>query len=511
MSLPIHRPIVLERSRPEDADRHGLVWMVLPADFLTPVTAFLRLRAGGREPGLLESAEGPERLARHSFLPCDPDAHLFADEDGRVRIEGVPGADGATEGPLLARLTAVAEPRAVAPPPGLPPFLGGWVGALSYAWAGELEPRVAAAARRAGQRPSGEPMADFRRYPTVVAFDHAAQRLYLVRRCRQGGAGFEDAFARLEGVADDLVRPVPPSGAFELGAREPRSSLDRAGYVAGVEALAAAIRQGEVFQAVLARRLEWDFVGDPFTLYRMLRLTNPAPHMFYFSSGGRTLVGSSPERLVSVTGRRVQNRPIAGTRPRHAVEAEDRRLGAELLADAKERAEHDMLVDLARNDLGRIARTGTVEVMERAVLERFARVQHLVSRVECDLASSFGPLDALAAAFPAGTVSGAPKVRAMELLAGLEPVARGAYAGAFGYLDDYGNLDTAIVLRTFVANHDAAAPVGGGQQVRGTVSIGAGAGIVHDSRPEAEFLETEHKARAVAEALELAAREGGLR
>jgi anthranilate synthase component 1 len=246
-----------------------------------------------------------------------------------------------------------------------------------------------------------------------------------------------------------------------------------------------------MFQAVLSRRLTWRYEGDLFSLYRVLRLVNPAPHMFFFESDGRTLIGSSPERLVSVRSRRVQNRPIAGTRPRSEDEAEDQRLAAELLADRKERAEHDMLVDLARNDLGRVARTGTVRVMEHAMLEKFARVQHLVSRVECDLAAPFDALDVLAASFPAGTVSGAPKVRAMELLAGLEPSARGAYAGAFGYLDGAGNLDTAIILRTFVARD-------------GVVSLQAGAGIVHDSVPAREYEETVHKSSALSEALRLA-------
>ncbi|MDP6368403.1 MAG: anthranilate synthase component I family protein, partial [Planctomycetota bacterium] len=233
------------------------------------------------------------------------------------------------------------------------------------------------------------------------------------------------------------------------------------------------------------------FSGDSFSLYRALRLTNPSPHMFFFQGDDLTLVGSSPERLVSVDGRRVQNRPIAGTRARAADPDEDDRLAAELLSDRKERAEHDMLVDLARNDLGRVARAGTVVVKEHAALEKFARVQHLVSRVECELAVNRTPLDVLVASFPAGTVSGAPKVKAMDLVSQLEPDTRGPYAGCFGYLDTSGNFDMAITIRTFAIS---------GQ----TVSVQAGAGIVFDSDPEREYRETLEKAEALFAALHLA-------
>ncbi len=480
----------LSVSTPEQAQRHHLVWAELPADLHTPVRAFLSLRAAGHAPCLLESAEGPERLARYSFLACDPSAALRG-ESGAVRIEraGAPARTLAQPAHVALREAAALD-RLPDPPRGLPPFHGGWVGCFAYEWSGTLEPRVRAARERAGVG-AVEAEADFLLYPSVVAFDHAAQRIVLVRRCPEGAAGHADASEQLGRLAVDLRREPPPSGAFRRLEAEPRASMDRARYEAGVAQLQRDIAQGEIFQAVLARRLSWRYEGDLFSLYRVLRLVNPAPHMFFFESAGRTLIGSSPERLVSVRGRRVQNRPIAGTRPRDEDEAADQRLAAELLADRKERAEHDMLVDLARNDLGRVARTGTVRVMEHAALEKFARVQHLVSRVECDLAAPCDALDALAAAFPAGTVSGAPKVRAMELLAALEPVARGAYAGAFGYLDAAGNLDTAIILRTFVAR-------------AGEVHLQAGAGIVRDSVPAREFEETEHKASALADALRLA-------
>lgn len=486
---PLTRTPFLASSSAEQADRHRLAWAELPADLHTPVRVFLALRAAGRAPCLLESAEGPERLARYSFLACDPSASLRGDSGAVSWTSG--GVVRTLAQPVhLALRAAAAADRLPESPRGLPPFHGGWVGCFAYEWSGTLESRVRVARERAGVR-TEEPEADFQFFPTVVAFDHAAQKIVLVRRCPAGAAGHAEALSQLKDLAADLAAVPPPSGAFRRLDAEPEASLDRASFESGVLRLKQDISQGEIFQGVLSRRLSWRYEGDLFSLYRVLRLVNPAPHMFFFESGGRTLIGSSPERLVSVRGRCVQNRPIAGTRPRSEDEAEDQRLAAELLADRKERAEHDMLVDLGRNDLGRVARTGTVRVMEHAVLEKFARVQHLVSRVECELAAPFDALDALAASFPAGTVSGAPKVRAMELLAGLEPVARGAYAGAFGYLDGAGNLDTAIILRTFVARD-------------GRVSIQAGAGIVHDSVPAREFEETVHKSSALAEALRLA-------
>jgi anthranilate synthase component 1 len=273
---------------------------------------------------------------------------------------------------------------------------------------------------------------------------------------------------------------------------EPKPSMSREQYESGVKKLQEAIRAGEIFQAVLSQRFDQRFEGDAFTLYRVLRLANPAPHMFFYEFDGLTLVGSSPERLVSVQDGVVQCRPIAGTRPRDEDPDEDARLGAELCGDQKERAEHDMLVDLGRNDLGRVARIGTVSVKEHAALEKFARVQHLVSRVECQLSGGQDALDALAASFPAGTVSGAPKVRAMSLLAELENEARGAYSGCFGYLDHRGNLDMAINIRTVAVTGK-------------TLSVQAGAGVVFDSVPASEYEETLHKSQALFEAVQLAA------
>ena len=454
----------LFRSSADVAARAGLAYAVWPADLTTPVRIFLALRAAGHHACLLESVEGPARLARYSFVGVDPVARFRA-KPGEPVHEALREASGSRIAPL---------------PAGLPPFTGGWVGWFAYEWGSALEPRIPRAARD----PWSVPDATFDFYRDVVAVDHAAQRVFVVTRT-EGGLGAAEE--RIDAIAADaLADGTVSSGDLRLeGDFVP--CTEPAVFERGVESLRRSISHGEIFQGVLSQRFEQRFEGDPFTLYRVLRLSNPSPHMFFFESDGLTLIGSSPERLVSVRNGRAENRPIAGTRPRAEDPLEDERLARELRSDPKERAEHDMLVDLARNDLGRVARIGTVRVREHAVLERFARVQHLVSRVECDLAAGRDALDALAASFPAGTVSGAPKVRAMELLAALEPETRGPYAGAFGYLDTAGNLDTAIVIRSFVARD-------------GILSVQAGAGVVWDSDPAREREETLHKARALLDA-----------
>lgn len=473
----------ISRSTAEHAARHGLAFAVHPADLATPVRAFLALRAAGHHACLLESVEGPARLARYSFLGVDPVAR-FRGRRGSSVVSTSSG-ERKLDGPVHLALRVAAGRPAPPPPRGLPPFLGGWIGWFAYEWASSLEPRVP----RATNDPWDVPDATLDLYEDLLAFDHAAQRLFFVTRC-DDARSLPAAQEKLDRLAADVLGPDSPraaqSGDLRLhGGFE--SCTEPAEYERGVASLRTAISHGEIFQGVLSQRFEQRFEGDPFTLYRVLRLANPSPHMFFFEADGLTLVGSSPERLVSVQSGRAENRPIAGTRPRSEDPSEDERLARELRGDAKERAEHDMLVDLARNDLGRVARVGSVRVKEHAVLERFARVQHLVSRVECDLASGRDALDALAASFPAGTVSGAPKVRAMELLAGIERDTRGPYAGAFGYLDRAGNLDTALVLRSFVARD-------------GVLSVQAGAGIVWDSDAAREREETLHKARALFEA-----------
>ena len=471
----------IQRSNAAQADRHRLAWAAWPADSTTPVRAYLALREHGRHAALLESVEGPARLARYSFLAVDPAASLRGNV---LRQSGKSERVAPTALEALRKL-ALAGPAPELPRE-LPPFRGGWIGFFTYEWARELERRVPAAA----DDPWELPCACFDRFDSTLAFDHAAQLIFVMRACPEGARGFAAAQSEIERLADDALGDAPTSGEFALEG-ELRSAVARERFLGDVARLRREISQGEIFQGVLSQRFEQRFSGDPFTLYRVLRITNPSPHMFYFPCDDLVLVGSSPERLVSVRERRVENRPIAGTRPRGATPEEDERWAQELRGSAKERAEHDMLVDLARNDLGRVARIGTVRVREHAVIERFARVQHLVSRVEAELASGKDALDALAASFPAGTVSGAPKVRAMELIAAVEPQTRGPYAGAFGYVDGSGALDLAIVIRSFVAR-------------RGVLSVQAGAGIVFDSSPEAEYQETLDKARALFDAAKLA-------
>ncbi len=477
----------LSRSTEAQADQHRLAWWVLPADLFTPVQAFRALRASGHEGTLLESVEGVMRLARYSFVAVDPRAHLEVRE-GRVELTR-DGETQVTQGSAREALRQALRDEAVPQaPPGLPPLVGGWIGFMGHEWICELEPRVPRPAVDA----FGAPDACFDLYRDVVAFDHATQRLYLITSCADGAGSLPAAEARLEALAGDLFTDPGEFKGFQLLEGAPSRTTTEADYLAAVAELQRAIGQGEVFQAVLSQGFNQRFSGDPFTLYRVLRLVNPAPHMFFHESGGITLIGSSPERLVSVRDGFCQAVPIAGTRARGATPEEDALLGQELLSDPKERAEHDMLVDLARNDLGRVARIGSVRVREHAVLEKFPRVQHLVTRVESRLAAGHDALDLAAACFPAGTVSGAPKVRALELVAQLEGRARGPYAGAFGYFDGSGAAELAITIRTLVVHGDR-------------VHWQAGAGIVWDSVPELEHAETLHKARALAEAVQMAA------
>ncbi|MEO0660784.1 MAG: anthranilate synthase component I family protein [Planctomycetota bacterium] len=482
------------QSSAADETRTGLAWAVYPADRTTPVGAFERLRAAGERCALLESVEGPAHLARHSFLTVGVDGALRAGPGFatlRLGPEGAPvelacgPLDAVRHASLTSRQGAGAGSETH---PDLPPFTGGWVGSVAYELAHSLEPTVLPFA------PEREPGAHdvvLDHASDVVAFDHAAQTLTVVAATRGPDGENRDARARIEEIAAGLAgASATDTAAFRLTDDAARGLTDPAAFLAGVERLQAEIRRGEIFQAVLSQAFERTFEGDPFTLYRVLRLVNPAPHMFFFESDDLTLVGSSPERLVSVQGRAIELVPI-GTRPRGATTDEDVALGVELGRDEKELAEHDMLVDLARNDAGRVARVGTVRVTEHRRLRRFPRVQHLVSRVRAELAAGRDAVDALGAAFPAGTVSGTPKVRAMQLIAEAEGRPRGAYGGAFGYVDRTGDLDLALCIRTLVCRGS-------------TLRIQAGAGVVHDSEPEKERLETLAKARALFEAIELA-------
>jgi anthranilate synthase component 1 len=455
------------------------------ADTLTPLAAYARLAALSPVRFLLESVTGGEQVSRYSFLGVAPRELLYLHPD---RLESARGGrrealPGAPLDALRARLGAFHAEA------GELPLTGGWVGFFGWDLVRLLEPRLGQCAA------NGEPLAVLGRFDTVVVFDHAQQRLVIVANEVEGEVDAAAAEAELDRVAAALTAPggggglalPPPAAPPPL----PPASLDGEGYQGAVRRAQEEIRAGEIFQVVLARRFAAPCALSPLALYRALRLVNPSPYMVLLELPEVALVGASPEMLVRKQGARLETRPIAGTRRRGVDPEEDARLAAELLADPKERAEHLMLVDLGRNDLGRVAAPGSVRVASFMEVERYSHVMHLVSSVVAEAAPGRQALDALLACFPAGTVSGAPKVRAMELVHALEPGQRGAYAGAAGYLGFGGDMDTCITIRTLVLRD-------------GEVSVTAGAGIVADSDPPAEQRETESKAAAMLAALSLA-------
>jgi anthranilate synthase component I len=478
-----------------DARRRGHVPLVRrrSADLLTPVSAFLALRDAATLPFLLESVEGGEHLARYSFLGLSPRRRYRAFGARTERAEG----DGPFElvaGTIFDVLRAEADAWHEVAVPGVPRLTGGLVGYLGYDSVRLLEPL--------GTPPPdalGLPDAVWGHYTRLVAFDHVRHQLVfmamaLLEAEADDEAAFDAAEAELDGLEGLLRAPAfSPPAPVRLGEAF-RSSVTREAFEAAVVAGKRHVREGDVFQVVLSQRFSAAFEGDPFTLYRALRQVNPSPYLFYFDFGGFQVVGSSPEVLVRAEGGRAEVLPIAGTRRRgETVEADDA-FEADLRADEKERAEHLMLVDLGRNDLGRVCTPGSVKVEDYARVERYSHVMHLVSTVAGALEAGRASVDVLAACFPAGTVSGAPKVRAMQLIDELEPVRRGVYAGAVGYLTHRGDFDTCIAIRTLV--------VAGGE-----VHVQAGAGIVADSDPTLEYDETVNKAQALREALRVASSE----
>jgi anthranilate synthase component I len=462
------------------------VFRWIAGDLLTPVSAFLSLARGRERAFLLESVVGGERLARYSFLGRDPVETLEArgtqvfsrDDAGLLRDTGE-DLLGALRRRLGVRAAAVPE---------LPRFTGGAVGYLAYDAIRLFE-------RIPERHPAPDaPLAAFSIYRSIVAFDHVSQRLALIALAEPASRmAFDAASDTLDGLEADLRRGPRAEAPRRAGQAFPVAAFrDAAGYRAAVERAKEHIAAGDIFQVVLSRQEELQADLDPFAVYRALRTVNPSPYMYFLKEGEKAVAGASPEMLVRVEGGRVETRPIAGTRPRGTSEEEDERLAEELLADPKERAEHLMLVDLGRNDLGRVCRFGTVAVPELMNVERYSHVAHLVSSVIGELRDDKDPLDALVATFPAGTLSGAPKIRAMEIIDALEPARRGLYGGAVGYLDFRGNMDFCITIRTVVLEG-------------GRATFQAGAGIVADSDPESERLETEAKAQAMLEALRVAA------
>lgn len=459
------------------------------ADCLTPMMALLRLRTAGQPAFLLESVEGGENLARYSFVGVE------AVEEWRIRGERlehrrIPGEFvTVAESAPLARLTQeIARFRAPPPVAGRPPFAGGFVGFLSYECAGYLEklPRSA--------EPAATSEARLLLFRSVLAFDHAKGSLSFMECVlpEEGARGHAAAKERIARWRERLAKPVAAEG-WQASSSQPATQgwkplLGPKRFAEGVAELKKAIRRGDIFQGVLSEEFEFEMTEEPLQAYRRLRAISPAPYLYFLDFGDETLLGASPERLVKVEGRRIETHPIAGTRPRGVDEADDLRKERDLLASVKERAEHVMLVDLGRNDLGRVSKPGTVRVAEFQQVKRFSHVMHLVSRVEGELARGKSPWDALLAAFPAGTLTGAPKIRAMELIARLEPRARGPYGGAVVYSDFSGNLDSCITIRSLHVKD-------------GVGRVRAGAGVVADSRADREYEEIRNKSAAIRRAL----------
>jgi anthranilate synthase component 1 len=487
----------------QEAGRGNVVPVVrsVLADLQTPVGAFMRVAAGAPYAFLLESVEGGERVARYSFLGVDPSMIVRGRGDQTTierggTIEVLPGVHP------VDFLRDYFRDRELATRRGLPPFAGGAVGYLAYEAARWFEP-----AMENGTTPERDD-AVWMFFRTILAFDRVRQRVDVISIVLTEEAEgshdrlrelYERAVAeteRLEHVlfTDAVLPPLPEgyiSGQQNADGMVFRSNWTKKGFGEGVEAIKARIAAGDCFQAVLSQRFSREAAADPLTIYRALRTTNPSPYMFFFKLNGEYLIGASPEMLVRCRGRRLDYRPIAGTRKRGATEAEDWMFGEEMRADEKEVAEHTMLVDLGRNDLGRVAEYGSVEIGELMDIERFSHVQHLVTTLRARLREGSDRFDAFAACFPAGTVTGAPKVSAMEIIRELEPGPRGAYAGAVMYVDFADNLDSCIAIRAIELRN-------------GIASIQSGAGIVADSVPETEYDETINKARALVRAIELA-------
>ncbi len=464
------------------------VYKEIVADLLTPVSAFLKIAEHSDYAFLLESVEGGEQVARYSFLGKDPFL-ILRSRAGKTIIDRA-GQTSESDKPFIATLRELMAGFHSPFVPGLPRFTGGAVGYLGYDAAAWFEPVTL----QDGAEPEDE--AGFMLFDTVLAFDHVRHRILIIANARITGdedleSLYQFACAKIEFVERELERPLSKTTRANAEPVEVTSNVSRDEFESMVRTAKEYIAAGDIYQVVLSQRFETPLAADPFTVYRALRHVNPSPYMYFLRLGDRSIVGSSPEMLVRVEGHKIQTHPIAGTRPRGRNEDEDMRMAEELKRSEKERSEHVMLVDLGRNDVGRVAVYGSVKVPRYMALERYSHVMHLVSVVEGTLSEEHDRLDALVACFPAGTVSGAPKVRAMAIISELENRRRGVYAGAVGYLDFAGNLDFCITIRTVQIEH-------------GRAYVQAGAGIVADSNPAAEYEETRDKARAVIKALEMA-------
>ena len=459
------------------------------ADMTTPIALLRRLQAKSKRFFLLESVEGGEKWARYSFLGYDPILRA-ACKNGTVTLEGVENRTVRTDKPLDVLREALAGYRAPRIE-GMPPFTGGFVGYFAYAMLGYAEPRLRI------KRGDWDDF-DLLLFDKVIAYDHFCQKIVLIVNMRTDSVmeNYGRACAELESMAALVTdqSPLPLLRADE----KPQftCNVTEEQYAEIVNKTREYIFDGDIFQAVQSRRFVSPYAGSLLPAYRVLRTTNPSPYMVFLSIDGDEIMCSSPETLVRLQDGRLTTFPVAGSRPRGATPAEDKALEAELLADEKELSEHNMLVDLGRNDLGRVSEIGSVEVTEYMMIHRYSKIMHICSQVEGDLADGRDALDAIEAVLPAGTLSGAPKIRACEIIEELEHEPRGVYGGALGYLDFAGNMDTCIAIRMAAKKN-------------GVVTVQAGGGIVADSVPENEYLESANKARAVINAIERASEVDG--
>ena len=540
-NTPANRPRPATRSKPATpslrdfaalARRHTLVpvYRTITADLETPVSAFLRIAQDAPEAFLLESVEGGEHVGRYTFIGIQPYKKIVARGRSITVQEG--RSTRTFEGDIFAELKRALSGHSPARLAGLPPFTAGAVGFFSYDVVRQIEKLPSLA-----KDELGVPDACLMFFDQVLAFDHVKKEIHLIvtadlaapsttktgapsmTRSGMGGvknvpAAYSRALARLNALEKLLARTLPkPSRKRDTGKLLLKSRTPKPAFLKAVDKTKEYIAAGDIFQCVLSQRFDCTPGVDAFDIYRALRIVNPSPYMYFLrfglekTSAGKLsrshakrsaeravphhIVGSSPELLVRVHGRGIEYRPIAGTRPRSADEVEDRQLEADLRADEKELAEHVMLVDLGRNDVGRVSEYGTVRVKDLMFVERYSHVMHLVSSLEGTLRSDLEPIDAFRACFPAGTLSGAPKIRAMQIIEELEPARRGVYGGSIFYADFSGNLDSCIAIRTLYMHGDQG-------------YIQAGAGIVADSVPATEFKECESKARAVVRAIERA-------
>ncbi|MEJ2695279.1 MAG: anthranilate synthase component I [Candidatus Sulfobium sp.] len=474
------------------------VYKEILADMDTPVTAFRKLDEG-KYSFLLESVEGGEKWARYSFIGSRPSIVIRSfGKSVEVVRRGKKETRPVLSDPLEAVRDILAEYRPV-PNPGLPRFYGGAVGFIGYDTIRFFE--------RMPERDKpglGLPDIFFMITDTLVIFDNIAHRIKVVSNAHVNGSSaasaYEEAVGKIEAIVNKLRRGLKGASPSSRSLRSTpkrravlKSNFTRSRYERAVLRAKEYIRAGDIFQVVPSQRFRAEISVEPFEIYRALRLINPSPYMYFLRCGDATIVGTSPEVMVRLEGDRVDLRPIAGTRKRGSSEEEDRALERELLDDPKERAEHIMLVDLGRNDVGRVSKPGSVHVSELMVIERYSHVMHIVSNVRGTLSAANDAYDVVRACFPAGTVSGAPKIRAMEIIDELEPTRRGPYAGAVGYFGFSGNMDTCITIRTLVVKD-------------GVAYIQAGGGVVADSVPSAEYQETVNKAKAMMRAVEMAER-----